>query len=48
VPPLARLELDEGPSSSSGAAAPQPASFRARTEAADSVIVEVFAFEHTR
>jgi hypothetical protein len=34
------LEYDDG-----GA---QPASFRARTEAADSVIVQVFAFEHTR
>lgn len=41
------LELDEGPGDGSGAAA-QPASFRARTEAADSVIVQVFAFEHTR
>jgi|GEM_PF-2304771 len=41
------FELDEG-SSESGGAAPQPASFRARTEAADSVIVQVFAFEHTR
>ena len=38
------LEYDEGPS---GGAAAQPASFRARTEAADSVIVQVFAFEHT-
>jgi hypothetical protein len=35
------LEYDEGPSA-------QPASFRARTEAADSVIVQVFAFEHTK
>jgi hypothetical protein len=40
------FELDEGPAESGGA--PQPASFRARTEAADSVIVQVFAFEHTR
>jgi hypothetical protein len=39
------LEYDEG--SSGGAAAPAPASFRARTEAADSIIVQVFAFEHT-
>jgi hypothetical protein len=38
------LELDEAPAS---AGAP-PASFRARTEAADSVIVQVFAFEHSR
>lgn len=37
------LEYDEG--GSSGAA---PASFRAKTEAADSVIVQVFAFEHTK
>lgn len=41
------LELDEA-SPAAGAAAAQPASFRARTEAADSVIVQVFAFEHTR
>lgn len=41
------FELDEGPAQGGAAAAP-PASFRARTEAADSVIVQVFAFEHTR
>ncbi len=40
------LELEEGPAS--GGAAVNPASFRARTEAADSIIVQVFAFEHTR
>jgi hypothetical protein len=40
------FEYDEGPSG--GGASAQPASFRARTEAADSVIVQVFAFEHTK
>ena len=40
------LELDEEPPGSG--AAPERASFRARTEAADSVIVQVFAFEHTK
>jgi hypothetical protein len=40
------LELDEGPAPSAGGAA-KAVSFRARTEAADSVIVQVFGFEHT-
>jgi len=40
------LELDDGDAKSAPAVA--PASFRARTEAADSVIVQVFAFEHTK
>jgi hypothetical protein len=39
------LELDGA--EASGGASGEPASFRARTEAADSVIVQVFAFEHT-
>lgn len=39
------LEYDDADSAKSSAA---PASFRARTEAADSVIVQVFAFEHTK
>lgn len=39
------LELDDGGAKSATA---QPASFRARTEAADSVIVQVFAFEHVK
>ena len=39
------LELDGAEGESAGA---RPASFRARTEAADSVIVQVFAFEHTK
>ncbi len=38
------LTLDDAPVAGAGTA---PASFRARTEAADSVIVQVFAFEHT-
>jgi len=37
------LELDAGEAKSG-----PPASFRARTEAADSVIVQAFTFEHTR
>ena len=41
------LEYDDG-ASGSGAPAAKQASFRARTEAADSVIVQVFAFEHTK
>jgi hypothetical protein len=41
------FELDEGDSSASSGRA-RPVSFRARTEAADSVIVQVFAFEHTK
>ena len=41
------LEYDDG-GGSSGAPAAKNASFRARTEAADSVIVQVFAFEHTK
>lgn len=39
------LEYDEEPA---GAAKGQQVSFRARTEAADSVIVQAFAFEHTK
>lgn len=38
------LELDDGAAPAAGARA---ASFRARTEAGDSVIVQAFAFEHT-
>lgn len=38
------LELDDGAKSPDV----EPASFRARTEAADSVIVQVFAFEHAK
>ena len=38
------LEYDDA----GGAPAAKQASFRARTEAADSVIVQVFAFEHTK
>lgn len=41
------LEYDDG-GASGGAPAAKQASFRARTEAADSVIVQVFAFEHTK
>ena len=41
------LEYD-GEGSSAPAPAASRASFRARTEAADSVIVQVFAFEHTK
>ena len=40
------LEYDDADSKAGPVA--QPASFRARTEAADSVIVQVFAFEHTK
>jgi hypothetical protein len=36
------LELDSGPSAS-----PAPASLRARTEAADGILAQVFSFEHT-
>lgn len=39
------LELDDAPAQGGGA--PRAASFRAQTEAADSVIVQTFAFEHT-
>ncbi|HVJ92169.1 MAG TPA: DUF4384 domain-containing protein [Labilithrix sp.] len=40
------LEYDDEPGQ--GGPSLQPASFRARTEAADSVIVQVFAFEHVK